>query len=142
MLTPPPPGLTELRAVAATDLPDELFQELRDGDVLFIDTTHTVKFGSEVNRLVLEVIPRLAPGVLVHFHDIFIPWEYPRRWLTEHAYYWAEQYLVHAFLCENPNWEILVAAHHLHRTHGDRLRGIVPELSRDPSSGALWIRRR
>ncbi len=51
----------------------------RPGDILFVDTTHTVKLGSDVNFIILDVLPRLAPGVIVHFHDIFLPFEYPRH---------------------------------------------------------------
>ena len=54
------------------------FEALGRDDILFVDTTHTVKTGGDVNRIVLELLPRLAPGVLVHFHDIFLPYEYPR----------------------------------------------------------------
>jgi len=62
-----------LDPLSATEVPLEQFKELRAGDMLFVDTTHTVKIGSDVNRVILDVLPRLAPGVLVHFHDIFFP---------------------------------------------------------------------
>ena len=68
--------------VDASALPRERFLALESGDVLFIDSSHVVKRGSEVNRLVLDVLPRLAPGVAVHFHDVFIPYDYPREWTS------------------------------------------------------------
>jgi hypothetical protein len=71
------PGLTDLACIDAQTVPEEVFAELTSGDMLVVDTTHTVKLGSEVNRIVLRVLPLLAPGVLVHFHDIYLPYEYP-----------------------------------------------------------------
>ena len=94
-------GMDSLEAVGATAVPKEEFDTLADGDVLFIDTTHTVKVGGEVNRLVLEVLPTLSPGVLVHIHDIFLPYEYPRGFF-ENQCYWQEQYLVQSLPCREP----------------------------------------
>ena len=72
---PPPSRLT---AISATDVALDVFAGLTANDILFVDTTHTVKLASDVNYLVLDVLPVLSPGVIVHFHDIFLPWEYPR----------------------------------------------------------------
>ena len=82
---------TELHPVRGTEVPLSEFEALEAGDILFCDTTHTVKLGSEVNYLILEVLPRLAPGVLVHFHDVFLPWEYPRKWPLRSRWYWSER---------------------------------------------------
>jgi hypothetical protein len=136
-------GLAELRAQKATAVPVEELASLRADDVLFVDTTHTVKLGSEVNYLVLDVLPRLQEGVLVHFHDIFLPFEYPRRWLEEHAYFWAEQYLLQAFLACNPYFEVLFASHYLAKTETERLTALIPTLaSTDKSPSSIWLRRR
>jgi hypothetical protein len=133
-------GLSELRTAPATSVPVRDFEDLRANDLLFIDTTHTVKVGSEVNHLVLEVLPRLGPGVIVHFHDIFLPWEYPREWIERRGYYWAEQYLLHAFLSQNSSWEVLFASHFLWRESRPELeRRIDPSgIEKPPSS--LWLR--
>ncbi len=143
VLTPVPPGLDELRAARVQDVPFDEFRALGDGDVLFVDTTHTVKLGSEVNWLLLEILPELAPGVLVHLHDVFLPWEYPREWAFERAYYWTEQYLLQALLCENPRWEVMLASHHLARTYRSRLLSLVPALRQDAPArpAAIWLRR-
>jgi hypothetical protein len=134
------PGLGSLRRARAQDVPLEVLQDLRDGDVLFVDTTHTVKLGSDVNFIVLDVLPTLARGVVVHFHDIFLPHEYPRRWLEDYALYWNEQYLVQAFLAENDKWEILCAISALARRRGDELAALLPPDT--PRHGAaLWLRR-
>ena len=77
------PSAARLHRLRAQDVPPGAFARLGAGDVLFVDTTHTVKLGSDVNFIVLDVLPRLAPGVTVHFHDIFLPYEYPRGWLED-----------------------------------------------------------
>jgi predicted O-methyltransferase YrrM len=128
--------------VSATEVPIERFLELAAGDVLFIDSSHTVKRGSEVNYLVLEVLPRLASGVVVHFHDIFFPEDYPRVWF-ERGVCLSEQYLVQAYLAENRGWEVVFAAHAVARDQAARLRAAVGWF--DPAEvgqESLWIRRR
>jgi predicted O-methyltransferase YrrM len=135
-------GLTELDRRSAVGLPLERFTSLAAGDLLFVDSTHTVKLGGEVTEIVLEIIPRLASGVLVHFHDVFLPYEYPRTWFERDGYYWAEQYLIQAFLAFNRDYEVLVAAHLLHREHHDDLRDLLQSAAPLTSPGALWVRRR
>ena len=77
----------------------EVFEDLSRNDILFIDSSHVAKFGSDVVFEYLEVLPRLKPGVLVHVHDIFIPFDYPRKWIVDEHKFWNEQYLLQAFLC-------------------------------------------
>lgn len=79
------------------DLPLDSFAELAAGDVLFIDSSHVVKTGSDVNRLVFDILPSLPAGVRIHFHDIFLPYEYPESWIRE-GRSWSEQYLIRALL--------------------------------------------
>jgi hypothetical protein len=135
------PEPTRLETTPATDVPLSTFTQLEAGDVLFVDTTHTVKLGSDVNFIVLEVLPRLREGVLVHFHDIFLPWEYPQRWFEEMRYFWAEQYLLQAFLAFNDAFEVLVPAHAIARAHPDRLARIVPSFEKGVRPGSFWLRR-
>lgn len=116
----------ELRKVSATDVPVSEYAELRAGDILFADTSHTVKTGGEVNYLLLEVLPALAPGVIVHIHDIYIPWEYPRDWIERFRYYWAEQYLVHAFLVFNTEYEVLFSSWAAVHDRGQELARLIP----------------
>jgi len=128
--------------VAAQDVPDEVFAALRAGDVLFVDTTHVVKTGGDVNRIVLDVLPGLASGVVVHFHDIWLPYEYDRR-LTEHlGANWSEQYLLQAFLSGNPGWKVVLANAALARDRRDAVLAAFPHW--DPETefpSAFWIRR-
>jgi hypothetical protein len=129
----------EWRDRSATDVPLEEFDALRAGDVLFVDTTHTVKLGSEVNYVVLDVLPRLQPGVSVHFHDVVLPYEYPRAFFDQ-GLYWAEQYLLQAFLAQNPSWEIVLALHALVRDRPAEVAAAVRSYRPGPAPGAFWIR--
>lgn len=130
-----------VRPLGAQALPEEAVADLRSGDVLLVDTSHTVKLGGDVNRIVLDLLPILAPGVVVHFHDIFLPYEYSRSHLS-HAHFWTEQYLLQAFLCQNPDWEILVSAQAIVHHDPDRVGRLIPSFRPTVSPGAFWIRRR
>lgn len=100
-------GLAELIEKPVQELPLERFAGLRKGDMLFIDSSHVVRTGGDVNFLYLEVLPRLAPGVLVHVHDVFFPYEYPRDWVLRSRRFWSEQYLLQAFLAHNQAFRVL-----------------------------------
>ncbi len=113
------------------------FSELEAGDFLFIDSTHVVKAGSDVVWLFLHVLPHLKPGVIVHVHDIFWPFEYPEEWLRERRD-WSEGYLVHAFLAGNAEWEILLFSSWLWQCHPE----LVPAHLTSEGPGSLWLRRR
>jgi predicted O-methyltransferase YrrM len=127
--------------VSARSLPLERFLELGAGDILFIDTSHAVKLGSEVNFLILEVLPILRPGVLVHFHDIFLPYEYPYDWLARQSYL-SEQYLLQAFLSGNPAYEVVLATHAIARADRQALARILPTVATVRyGPAAFWIRR-
>lgn len=123
-----------------------LFGALGDGDVLFIDSSHMVKIGGDVNFLVLDVLPRLAKGVVVHFHDIPLPWPYGRVYATNPAFrvFWTEAYLLQAFLACNRDFEVLSAVNYLMVDRKDAFRKAFPHYdpSVDPeTSGSFWIRR-
>lgn len=133
-------GLGALVEQKAQDVPDAVFEALGDGDLLFVDTTHTVKAGSDVNRIVLGVLPLLAKGVVVHFHDICLPYEYPRYLMEDYGLYWAEQYLLQAFLSCNPSFEVLCAVHPLNREQPDRM--VSAGMSKPGQNGSsIWLRR-
>lgn len=135
------PGLTRLERAPAASLPLERFLELEDRDILFVDTTHTVKHGSEVNFLILDVLPRLSAGVVVHFHDVFLPYEYPRA-MFEQGMYLSEQYLLRAYLTGNPAYEVVFATHAVAQDHWNRVAELMP-LIKDASYGgqSFWLRR-
>jgi hypothetical protein len=93
-----------------------------------------------VNRIVLDVLPALAPGVLVHVHDIFLPYEYPRHWHEESGFHWAEQYLLQAFLAFNAAWEVLLANSYLGLEHRQALMETFPNAGWW-GGGSFWMRR-
>lgn len=129
-----------VRPTAAEDLPDAAFADLRHGDVLFVDTSHHVRLGGDVTRILLEVLPGLRAGVLVHVHDVLLPYPYHRQWY-ERGWYWTEQYLLQALLIGDASWEVVLAHHHLHREHAGAVAALPGHLpGSQPSS--LWLRRR
>jgi predicted O-methyltransferase YrrM len=136
-------GISSLIASPVELVDAEVFAELSHDDVLFIDSSHTVKTGGDVVFLFEHVIPRLAPGVIVHVHDIFLPWDYPQEWvMTGRA--WNEQYLVRAFLSFNSEFEILLGVGWLSHFRRDLLVANLPDYPRAYANGggSLWFRRR
>ena len=125
----------------AQDVPVAAFDALAGGDMLIVDTTHVVKMGGDVNRVILDVLPRLAPGVLVHFHDIWLPWEYHPGLVAELGF-WNEQYLLQAYLADNPHWRVVLAAQALARERRADLEAAVPSLAGSPAQpSSFWIGR-
>ena len=121
------------------DVPLSRYAELGAGDVLFIDSTHVVKAGSDVHWLVLHVLPVLAPGVVIHFHDVFWPFEYPDPWLAE-GRDWTENYLLHAFLAYNETFHVLLFNSWLWETSPELIAAHLPEaVGQRP--GSLWLRK-
>jgi hypothetical protein len=108
-LQPPPREVTEILAQPLQTIPLSRFTELGAGDLLFIDSTHVVSYGSDVVYEYLEIVPRLSVGVTIHVHDIFLPYDYPPRWLTQDRFFWNEQYLLQALLTMNPNFRVDLA---------------------------------
>jgi hypothetical protein len=135
------PALRSLIETKVQDLDVEFFSQLDSGDILFIDSSHTVKIGGDVNYLFLEVLPRLKPGVIVHVHDIFFPFEYRRRWVLDEFRFWTEQYLLQAFLTFNSEFEVLLANYHLSSHHKEHLQAAFPDLPRW-IGGSFWMRRK
>lgn len=132
----------EVARVSAVDVPLSVFRELEAGDVLFVDTSHTVKTGGDVTRIVLDVLPVLASGVVVHVHDVFLPFEYPRAWAEEQQLYWAEQYLLQAFLIGNREWEVLLGCAAVQDAYPELVARHAPGHGPDARPGAFWMRRR
>jgi len=114
----------------AQDVPLSVFQRLQANDVLFIDSTHVVKLGSDVNRIFFEILPTLAAGVIVHFHDVQYPFEYPDDWARS-GRGWNEAYLLRAFLQYTDAFQIMLWPHMLQST-GDLEQG---------ATGSIWLRR-
>ena len=99
-------GMSELITSKVQDTSLSVFEELREGDILFIDSSHVCKTGSDVNFLYFEVLPRLKPGVFIHIHDIFLPYEYLEEWVIDENRSWNEQYLLRALLMHSNAFEV------------------------------------
>jgi Methyltransferase domain len=145
------PGLHSLMEKKVEDVDLDFFSRLGPGDILFIDSSHTVKIGGDVNYLFLEVLPRLKPGVIVHVHDIFLPFEYRRDWVKDEFRFWSEQYLLQAFLTFNSEFEVLMANRYLAHKYAEDLKAAFPNLENLkatlPNSvkwggGSFWMRRK
>ena len=115
----------------------DFFSCLEANDILFIDSSHTVKFGSDVCYEFLEILPRLKRGVWVHVHDIFFPHDYPAEWLLKRRLALNEQYLLEAFLSFNPAFSPQLANHWLGLDYPDD----VARLWRAPAGSSFWMKR-
>ncbi len=120
------PGLTRLIAARVQDAPFDLFLSLKANDILFIDSSHVVSIDSDVLYECLRILPQLAPGVLVHFHDIFAPLDYPEKFVKKNLCFWGEQYLLEAFLSFNSVFKAMWSASAMQRFHADVLRQAFP----------------
>jgi hypothetical protein len=134
-------GITELAQTKIEDMSLLYFDVLEENDILFIDSTHVSKVGSDVNYLFFEVIPRLKKGVIVHIHDIFLPDEYPKNWVIEQGRNWNEQYLLRAFLQFNSEWKITWAASYMGSRHMDAVHETFPDYPSLGGGGSLWMQR-
>lgn len=126
----------------AQDLDLEELTNVGHGDLLFIDSTHTVSPGSEVNRLLFEVVPRLRQGAFVHFHDIYFPYDYSPL-ILEQVFFSNESVLLHAFLTGNDRFSIVVSMSMLHHACPQEVVELLPiyhpvQLDRGLGSGKFF----
>jgi hypothetical protein len=141
------PGVTKVLKQRAEVSDFALFEALAENDVLFVDSGHTVRAGGDVNFLILDVLPRVRLGVIAHFHDIPMPYEYAEAYFTNPKFrmFWTESYLLQAFLAHNAAFEILLAMNLLMLEHPDAFRAALPAydpgIHRYPSH-SFWIRRK
>ena len=115
------------------------FHALREDDILFIDSSHAIKTGNDVVFLYLHVIPALAPGVLIHIHDVFLPYDYPKDWVMEKRWGFNEQYLVQSLLLFGDVFEVLWAGYFLQRSRAD-FATWFPHW-RGQAATSLWLRK-
>jgi len=139
----PMPWLERLGSVSLHRSPAQTFEadffnaQLADGDVLFIDSTHTVKAGSDCLHLYLRILPELNAKLTVHAHDIYLPFPLPRSQFDRHIY-WTEQYLLYAYLLDNPRARVLFGSYYHSKTGKQALDAFMR--GRWPSGGAsLWF---
>jgi hypothetical protein len=141
------PGVAELVAEKVQNVDRGLFMTLDRGDILFIDSSHVLRAGNDVQHEYLEILPRLRPGVLVHIHDISLPRPYPKVYF-ENQLYWNEQYLLQAFLVFNSRFEVIWPGNYMMEKYPHLMLQVFPEIEamrqQYPSSEptAFWIRSR
>ena len=139
------PGLSQMITSKVQETSMSLFTSLNAGDILFIDSSHVLKSGGDVQMEYLEIFPRLSPGVLVHIHDISLPRAYPRVYY-ENQLYWNEQYLLQAFLAFNSRFEVMWPGNYMMKKYPEKVLQVFPEFKKmrqhyplsEPS--AFWIR--
>jgi len=136
------PSGVELWRVPVQEVSLDEFQSLCEDDILFIDSSHVCKIGSDVQFEFLKVLPRVRPGVVVHIHDVFMPVEYPKQWVLDCRRFWNEQYLLQTFLSFNAAFEVLWAGHWMHINHPDLLMKAFPSYRAGVWPGSFWFRRR
>ncbi|MEO7132976.1 MAG: class I SAM-dependent methyltransferase [Vicinamibacterales bacterium] len=126
------------------EVPLETFEALEANDILFIDSSHAVKFGGDVCREFLEILPRLKPGVWIHVHDIFFPQDYPASWLLDRRLAFNEQYILEAFLAFNTNFAVRAAHYWLALDHQADAQMLAPQSVWPPGElgcGSFWMQR-
>lgn len=121
------------------EVPVKEFMNLGKGDILFIDSTHVSKFNSDVNYELFDILPVLKQGVIIHFHDTFDGFEYPKIWLQD-GWAWNENYLLRAYLMGNENYEVLLMNDYLTRRHSALLLGSFPRVE-NICGGSTWIKK-
>lgn len=135
------PCLTTRVERRVEEVDPSLFSQLQANDILFIDSSHVIRYGGDVLFLYLEVLPRLNPGVVVHIHDIHLPGPYPRVYFEDNRYIWNEQQLLQAFLCHNDRFRVLLPCWLIHAKHDDAFRRAFPRY--DPAlhrpGSSFWI---
>jgi predicted O-methyltransferase YrrM len=135
-------GLTKLCSEFVQNLPLDFFLKLQENDILFIDSSHVLKTGSDVKFEILEVLPRLRKGVIIHFHDILLPAEYHKKWILDEKWFWNEQYILQAFLAFNNSFEVLWSGSYMHLNLPDKLKEAFESYDKSKIwPGSFWIRK-
>lgn len=120
------------------DVPNDIFAQLQSGDILFVDSSHTSRIGSDVNHIIFEILPTLNPGVFIHFHDIHWPFEYRREWIVE-GKAWNEAYLLRAFLMDNMQYKVRFYNRMLLEADRGSHQRTLEMFYDDKLSGSFWL---
>ncbi|MDR2711174.1 MAG: class I SAM-dependent methyltransferase [Burkholderiales bacterium] len=136
------PGISKLIEKKVQQVPLETFDALESGDILFIDSSHVSKTGSDVNYLFFEVLPRLKAGVKIHIHDIFLPNEYLKDWVLKERRSWDEQYLLRALLMYSSAFKVIFGCSYAFATTPDKVKtALAHPHDHAFSGGSFWIER-
>ena len=127
---------------AAQDISSvELNDLLHDNDILFIDSTHTVKSGSDCLHIYLRLLPKITSDIYIHAHDVYLPYGLPRDWLLERQVFWTEQYLLMAFLLDNPKTTVLFGSAYNSAVNQEKARALMGG-KWGIGGGSLWFKYR
>lgn len=147
----PQPRLTEfepdieLIQKKVEDIPLDYFGSLGANDILFIDSSHAVRFQGDVCREFLDILPVVQPGVWIHVHDIFFPTDYPASWLIDQRFAFNEQYLLEAFLAFNPHFKTTASLRWLWMDHRETMQSVWPTGVLPPAdhlgAASFWMKR-
>ena len=136
------PGLNNLLVKRVESIEFDFFESLGPGDILFVDSSHVCKTGSDVNYILFEILPRLSPGVLIHFHDIFLPVDYPKDWAITENRSWNEQYLLRALLMNSLEYKVLFGCNYAYLNYQEL---VANALNRPPEKvfggGSFWLQK-
>lgn len=120
------------------DVPLEEFERLQANDILFVDSSHVAKIGSDVNDILFRILPALAPGVYIHVHDVFYPFEYPKQWVYG-GWAWNEAYMLRAFLQFSREFRIAIWPDFLQQFHRETVSSNLPFCH--SNSGSIWLQK-
>jgi len=138
------PGFDTLIIEKLEQADKSLFEQLGENDILFIDSSHVLRAGNDVNILYLDVLPILSKGVVIHSHDVFLPYDYPRTWVIDQMDFWTENYILQAFLCLNKEFEVLFGNHCMLFNYPEKMQAFFPrpQSYRAHVPSSFWYRRK
>lgn len=134
--------LSEVKVIRSKveDLQLDWELELKSGDLLFIDSSHIIRPNGDILKEYLEIIPSLAPGVIIHVHDIFTPRDYLKSWVVNDVKFWNEQYMLEALLSNGSRYKVIAALNYLKHKHYSELIKVCPYLSYDREPGSFYFK--
>lgn len=134
-------GIAKLIDLPVQEVSLDVFSALEAGDILFIDSSHVAKTGSDVNHVFFEILPRLKPGVMVHIHDIFLPHDYPKEWAIGDNRSWNEQYVLRALLMFSSAFTVVFGGSYALWRFPARVADALALGGRVFGGASLWLRR-
>lgn len=135
-------GSAKVYPTKLQDVDPSIFAQLEENDILFIDSSHVSKPGSDVNMILFDILPVLKKGVIIHFHDIFYPFEYPRNWvMNSGGFGWNELYLLRAFLMYNNVFDIIFLSSFMEEKHKSWFEANMP-LCLKKQGGSIYLKKR
>jgi predicted O-methyltransferase YrrM len=139
-------GLSHLIAKPLEQVELSFFSQLKENDILFIDSSHVSRIGGDINYIYLEILPKLNRGVIVHVHDIFFPKEYPKGFIFRQHWFFTEQYILQAFLTFNTAFRVLWGSNYMLLKHKGDVQSVFPnylhEYVLDTPAASFWIQRK